>query len=132
MVPRDMVWSLWYKFMINVGINQVSAVIRGTYGAFQAEGEAKAVMEAAMAEVVALSKALGTGLQDSDTTLWDKTLRGLAPGNKTSMLQDVEARRKTEVEAFSGEVIRLGRKAGVPVPVNQTLYNLIRAIEKSY
>jgi 2-dehydropantoate 2-reductase len=131
-VPHDMVRSLWYKFMINVGINQVSAVIRAPYRVFQTDPEAKAVMEAAMAETVALSKAMGTGLADSDITAWHKTLSGFGPEGKTSMLQDVEARRKTEVEAFADTVMSLGRKAGVPTPVNATLSRLLHAIEKTY
>lgn len=129
-VPPDMIRSLWYKFMINVGINQVSAIIRGTYGVFQTNTHARSVMEAAMAEVVAVSRAIGTGLEDADIESWYKTLLTLGPDSKTSMLQDVEAGRKTEVEAFAGTMIRLGRKAGIPVPVNQTLYRLLRAMEK--
>jgi 2-dehydropantoate 2-reductase len=128
-VPADMVRTLWYKFMINVGINQVSAVTRGSYGVFQANPDAQAVMEAAMAEVVAVSKAVGTGLQDSDIAAWYTTLSKLGPDGKTSMLQDVEAGRRTEVDAFAGTVIRLGRETGVPVPVNQTLHGLLKAME---
>ena len=128
-VPADMIRSLWYKFMINVGINQVSAVVRGTYGMFQTNPEAQAVMEAAMAEVVAVSKAKGTGLNDSDIKAWYRTLQGLGPESKTSMLQDVEAGRKTEVDAFAGTMIRLGQETGIPVPVNQTLYRLLKALE---
>ena len=131
-VPEDMVRSLWYKFMINVGINQASAVLRATYGAFQRLPEAKAVMEASMREVVELSRALGTGLVDSDVEAWGATLRGLSPDAKTSMLQDVEAGRKTEVEAFAGVVIALGEKAGIPTPVNRLLFDMIRTIEQSY
>jgi 2-dehydropantoate 2-reductase len=129
-VPADMVRTLWYKFMVNVGINQVSAVTRGTYRVFQTDPDAQAVMEAAMAEVVALSKEVGTGLQDSDIAAWYKTLSRLGPGGKTSMLQDVEAGRRTEVDAFAGAVIRMGREAGVSVPVNQTLYGLLKAMEQ--
>ena len=128
-VPPDMIRSLWYKFMINVGINQVSAIIRGAYGVFQKNAEAQAVMEAAMAEVVAVSRALGTGLEDSDIKAWYRTLSALGPESKTSMLQDAEAGRKTEVEAFAGTVVRLGRETGVPVPVNQTLLSLLKAME---
>ncbi len=127
-VPPDMVRSLWYKFMINVGINQVSAVIRAPYGVFQTDPDAQAVMDAAMAEVVALSKAKGTGLVDADIRAWRETLAGLGPDKKTSMLQDVEAGRRTEVEAFAGTVMSLGRETGVEVPVNRTLHGLIRAI----
>jgi 2-dehydropantoate 2-reductase len=129
-VPPDMVRSLWYKFMINVGINQVSAIIRGTYRVFQEAPEARAVMTAAMAEVVAISRVMGTGLEEADIAAWDQTLLRLGPENKTSMLQDVEAGRSTEVDAFAGEVIRLGTKAGIPVPVNQTLHDLLRAMER--
>jgi 2-dehydropantoate 2-reductase len=89
-------------------------------------------MEAAMGEVVALSQAMKTGLEESDIVAWYETLMGFGPENKTSMLQDVEARRLTEVEAFAGTVIRLCRAAGVSVPVNTTLYNLIKAIESTY
>jgi len=131
-VPGNMVRSLWYKFMINVGINQVSAIIRGTYRTFQTDPDAKAVMEAAMREVVTLSQAMKTGLQESDIAEWSATLMGFGSENKTSMLQDVEARRQTEVEAFAGTVIRLCRAAGISAPVNTTLYSLIKAIESNY
>jgi 2-dehydropantoate 2-reductase len=131
-VPPDMVRSLWYKFMINVGINQASAVLRAPYGVFQGMPEAKEVMESAMRETVALSEALGTGLRDPDVAAWYDTLKHLAPDGKTSMLQDVEARRKTEVDAFAGTVLRLAEASGVAVPVNRMLFNLIRAIERGY
>jgi 2-dehydropantoate 2-reductase len=131
-VPEDMIRSLWFKFMINVGINQASAVLRAPYGVFQTMPEAKEVMESAMRETVALSRSMGTGLGDADVPTWYDTLMKLSPDGKTSMLQDVEARRKTEVDAFAGAVISLAESRGVPVPVNRTLYNLIRAIERGY
>ncbi len=121
--------SLWYKLMINVGINQASAVLRAPYGAFQSMTEAKLLMESAMRETVALSRAMGTGLVDADVAAWYQTLTRLSPNGKTSMLQDVEARRKTEVEAFAGTMMTLAGRAGLDVPVNRTLYRLIRALE---
>jgi len=131
-VPEDMIRDLWFKFMINVGINQASAVLRSTYGAFQRLPEAKAAMEAAMLELIAISRAKGTGLVESDLGAWYGTLLTLSPDSKTSMLQDVEAGRKTEVEAFAGTVIALGEETGVPTPVNRLLFDLIRTMEQSY
>jgi 2-dehydropantoate 2-reductase len=131
-VPEDMIRSLWYKFMINVGINQASAVLRAPYGTFQTMPEAKEVMESAMRETVALSRSMGTGLRDSDVPTWYETLMKLSADGKTSMLQDVEARRKTEVDAFAGAVISLAEARGLTVPVNRTLFNLIRAMERGY
>jgi len=131
-VPGDMIRTLWYKFMINVGINQASALLRATYGTFQRVPEAREAMEAAMRELVAISAAKGTGLVEADIARWDETLRGLLPGAKTSMLQDVEAGRKTEVEAFAGAVMAMGMELGIPTPVNSLIFDLIRTIEQSY
>ena len=113
-VPPDMVRSLWYKFMINVGINQASAVLRAPYGVFQAMPEAKEVMESAMRETVVLFRGPGHGAAGRGRRrLNAPRLRNLAADGKTSMLQDVEARRKTEVNAFPGGDIRLADAAGV-------------------
>jgi 2-dehydropantoate 2-reductase len=127
-VPENMVRTLWYKFMINVGINQASAVLRAPYGLFQREPAAQRVMESAMAEVVALSKALGTGLVDGDIAAWYTTLRGLGADGLTSMAQDVLAGRQTEVEAFAGAVVEMGKRTGVPTPVNAVLRDLLAAV----
>jgi len=131
-VPRNMVRTMWYKYMINVGINQVSAILRAPYRVFQTVPEARHIMDSAMVELIAISRTLGTGLVEDDLKSWYKTLDLLSPEGKTSMLQDVEARRKTEVELFAGTVIRLGLEAGVPTPINQLLFDLIRATEQSY
>jgi len=72
-------------------------------------------MESAMRETVALSRAMGTGLEEADVAAWYETLRRLAPDGKTSMLQDVEARRRTEVEAFAGTVMGPCPRAGLRV-----------------
>ena len=131
-VPQNMLRSLWYKFMINVGINQASAILRCPYRVFQTIPEAKKAMEAPMGEVIALSQAMGIGLNQGDLETWENTLATLHPDNLTSMCQDVLARRKTEVEMFSGAVIALGRLHGVPTPVNEQYYNLIKTIESTY
>jgi 2-dehydropantoate 2-reductase len=131
-VPEDMIRSLWYKFMVNVGINQVSAVLRAGYRSFQRIPAAREAMEAAMRELIDISRAKGTGLTEADLGTWFQTLLSLSPDSKTSMLQDVEAGRKTEVEAFAGTVIALGKETGVPTPVNGLLFDLIRTMEQSY
>jgi 2-dehydropantoate 2-reductase len=130
-VPEDMLRMLWWKFMINVGINQASAVMRATYGAFQSNPDAQALMEALMREVVTLANRLQVNLTQQDIENWYPVLNRLSPQGKTSMLQDIEANRKTEVEAFSGKVIELGKEHGVPTPVNQTVFQIIRVLEQS-
>ena len=128
--PADMLRTLWWKFMINVGINQASAVLRAPYGAFQVPGEARDLMEAAMREVIALAERENVSLSEDDIHAWLGVLSGLKPEGKTSMLQDVEAGRKTEVEMFAGRIIELGRLHSVPTPVNDRLFEQIREIER--
>jgi len=128
-VPRDMMAVMWFKFMINVGINQASAVLRAPYGVFQTSAEARRLMESAMLEVVAIARKKNINLSGEDIKKFDPVLAILNPAGKTSMLQDVEARRKTEVEMLAGKVIELGEMYGIPTPVNRELFSEIRKLE---
>jgi len=131
-IPENMLRSLWFKFMINVGVNQASAILRAPYRLFQTNSEAKAVMETLQREVIALSQAMGINLNEQDLGNWEKTLSTLHPDNLTSMCQDVLANRKTEVEMFAGTIVQLGKQYKVPTPANELVYNLIKAIEATY
>jgi len=133
-VPADMLGRLWYKFMVNVGLNQVSAVLRIPYGPLTSSHrgeEATRLMEDAMREVVALARAEGITLCEGDIETLYPVLDALSPEGKTSMCQDVDAGRKTEVEIFAGTVLQLAELHGIPVPVNTMLFRLLRAIEES-
>jgi 2-dehydropantoate 2-reductase len=130
--PPDMVRTLWWKFMINVGINQASVALRAPYSVFQNAQEARKLMESAMREVMALANKASVHLSETDLATWYTILARLNPQGKTSMLQDVEAGRKTEVEMFAGKVIELGRHYHLPTPVNERLFDLIKKIEGSY
>jgi 2-dehydropantoate 2-reductase len=76
-----------------------------------------------------VAESAGIGLSAKDVDEWEGILSGLSPTGKTSMLQDVEAGRKTEVEIFAGKVIALGIRYHVPTPVNTTVQHIIKAIE---
>jgi len=129
-VPQDMLRELWWKFMMNVGINQTSAILRATYGSYQKIREARDIMRMACMEVVRVAEKVGIHLQEEDIDAYFEIMSRLAPEGKTSMLQDIEAGRKTEVESFAGTVIELGRKYDVPTPVNEMLYSMIRTLEQ--
>jgi 2-dehydropantoate 2-reductase len=129
-IPEDMIRMLWWKFMINVGMNQASAVMRAPYGAFRTFPEAQGLMEALMKEVIMLADVLNVNLTNRDIEEWYPILEVLSPLGKTSMLQDIEAKRKTEVEIFGGKVVDLGHMHGVPTPVNQTVFQIIRVLEQ--
>jgi 2-dehydropantoate 2-reductase len=129
--PSDMMRMLWWKFMVNVGVNQASAVMRAPYGVFQSSPEAQAVVEALMREVLALAEATGVNLVEEDIDDLYGFLNAVSPQGKTSMLQDIEAGRKTEVEMFGGKVVELGKAHGIPTPVNETVLRIIQVLERN-
>ncbi len=128
--PEDMIRMMWWKFMVNVGVNQASAVMRAPLGVFQKSPEAQGLMEALMKEVIALTDVIDVNLTNRDIEEWYTFLNVLSPQGKTSMLQDIEAGRKTEVEIFGEKVVELGKIHGVTTPVNQTVLQIIRVLEQ--
>ena len=137
-LEQNMKRMLWYKFMINVGINQTTAILNLPYGAIMNKGgpgeipEARLLAEKAMREVIAIANAEGIDLNESDIESWYNTVNLLSPSGYTSMCQDVQAKRKTELEMFSLALMELGKKHTIPLPVNETLYLQLRTIEKNY
>lgn len=131
-VCPDMIRAVWKKWMMNVGINQISAVTRSPYGKMAGVPSNRALFHEAMMEVVALAKASGIDLSERDALEFEGMMGNFSPDGKTSMLQDVEAKRKTEVDYFAGTVEEYGKKLGVPTPMNHTLRLLLHSIEALY
>ena len=127
--PHDIEHAVWNKFMLNVGINQWSAVLGAPYRVFHASESARELMRSAMREVLAIALRRNVALTEDDLEGWFDIVATLGPDNKTSMLQDVEAGRKTEVEMFAGRVVEMGREEGLATPVNETLLRALHAIE---
>jgi len=128
----DILYKLWNKLMINDGLNQAAAAYGLTYGGLNASEPARAAMLAAMHETVAVANAEGIPLPADAPERWITALPRQKPDGMPSMLQDVLARRPTEVEEFAGIVRRLAAKHGIATPANDWFYQTIRAIEAGY
>ncbi|HSN12931.1 MAG TPA: ketopantoate reductase family protein [Propionibacteriaceae bacterium] len=120
-VQSDMRHALWWKFLVNVGVNQVSALLEAPYALVQRPGPARDLMIAAQREVVAVGRAAGVDLSEADISRFLDVLATLGPHSYTSMAQDAMAHRRTEVDEFAGQVVALGRRHGIPTPVNDVL-----------
>ena len=118
--------------MLNVGVNQAVMIYKGTYGTVQHPGEARELMKAAMREVIVLAEKENVNLTEKDLEEYVSLLDTLDPNGMPSMRQDGVVHRKSEVELFSGTVLSLAKKHGVPVPVNQKIYEIIRDMESKY
>ena len=129
-IPENIIRELWWKFMMNVGLNQVSAILNAGYGVFQSIKEARDLMEAASMEVVSIAEKAGINLCRDDIYKCFEIINTLSPMGEPSMLQDIKAGRKTEVEMFSGTVIELGERYNIDTPVNKMLFNMIKTLEQ--
>lgn len=129
--PEDILFSIWAKFVLNVGINQASAVLRADYGVFQRSERAYSIALDLMRETVAIAEKVGIRNVDGLLPWCDKFIQGTPPAFKSSMVQDLEAGKKTEVDMFGGAVCALGEKYGVPTPHNALFLRLIKAIEET-
>lgn len=131
-VEEDILQALWAKLLLNVGINQTCMVYETSYGGALAKAEARESMFAAMHEVIAVAQCEGVKLTEADFEAAVKVISGLTYEGLPSMRQDALARRKSEVDLFAGTIIALGKKHGVPVPVNEHYYKIIKEIEAQY
>lgn len=129
-VYDDMRYILWRKWMINIGSNQISVLTGAKFKYFGAFEEIIILIREAVQEIVEISYKLDLGLTEQDVDDIVQILVNYPAEKKTSMLQDMEAVRQTEIDCFAGKVVELGQKYGVPTPVNRILYYLIKAKEK--
>ena len=131
-VPDDIIYSMWLKFLLNVSSNQTSAVLGKTFGEMTSSEKCMDFIVKVMKEVIEIAKA--EGVNNTERMLIDalKSLKTMSPDGKTSMLQDIEAKRKTEVDMFAGVVIELGKKHNINTPHNILLQTLIKEAEKKF
>lgn len=132
LTPANMRTQLWNKLVCNDGINQTCMVYECGYAGIQSSGEARDTMVAAMGETIAVAQAEGVSLPGNTIESWLNVLASLNPNSMPSMRQDALARRPSEVALFGGTVCALGRKHGVPTPVNDRLVARIAEIEATY
>ncbi|QSG06893.1 ketopantoate reductase family protein [Halapricum desulfuricans] len=125
-VAADMPRRLWEKLAINAAINAVTALARIENGAL-ADGPANDVATRAARETARVARANGIDLADERAIGALETVVETTAANRSSMYQDLEAGRRTEIDAINGAVLE---RANDPVPVNETLAALVRAWER--
>ena len=129
-IPEDMDYSRWWKFLVNVGYNQASAVLNASYGDFQKSKKVNDFAVKLMMEAVQIAAA--AGIKNTEKLIPEvlKTIETMLPETRTSMLQDIDAKRQTEVDIFAGYVSRLGKKYGIKTPYNDIVFEIIKAMDE--
>ncbi|MBS0336141.1 MAG: ketopantoate reductase family protein [Proteobacteria bacterium] len=120
--------ALWGKLAVNCAYNAVSAIGQAPYGKMIESIGIRDVMRDATAEVLAVAKACGVRMAP-DTMDRVMGIAGAMAGQRSSTAQDLARGRRTEIDHLNGYIVRQAEKHGIPVPVNKTLYALVKLIE---
>lgn len=124
--------EVWKKLALNACTLPTAALLRFFAHELVAFPPAKQEMAAILEEVVAVANAQGIALDYDERWAAITGLLEKAIGGKASMLQDVEAKRQTEIEVINGAIVEAGKRAGIPTPHNQAMVLMIQAAEQHY
>jgi 2-dehydropantoate 2-reductase len=123
----------WRKVIFNAATNPVGALTRLTHGRVCERPELRRVVSSLVDEGKAVAAAQGIELDADPEELIDHAAKpDVAYDHKASMLQDVEARRQTEIDYLNGGIVRFGLEHDVPAPVNAAIWALVKALEQSW
>lgn len=120
--------EMWSKFRLNVCNNLPQAILGAGVGCYRDSVHMKAISDGLKGELEAIAQAKGIDLSKTEAS----SGRGSAvpPSARYSTLQDLDAGRHTEIDMFSGALIRMGKELGIPTPYNEYTYHMIKALEE--
>jgi 2-dehydropantoate 2-reductase len=123
----------WRKVIFNASTNPIGALTGLTHGRVCEDPALRALVSGLVDEGKAVACAQGIELDADPEDLIDHAARpDVAYDHKASMLQDVEARRATEIDYLNGGIVRFGDEHGVPTPLNRAIWALVKGLERSW
>jgi len=129
-VSGNVMGALWNKVFANVGINPLTALTGLRNGELLEHPEIKEVMRRAVEEAYEVAVAMGIDVGEGAPVEGVYEVASITYENKSSMLQDVERGRRTEIDALNGAIVDLGKVHGVETPVNETLTAVVKGLER--
>jgi 2-dehydropantoate 2-reductase len=125
---HDLVWD---KLLTNAGINALSALTGLKNGQLLDHPETLRLLEALVTE--AAEVAAGKGIRiDGNPVEKAKAVAQATGGNRSSMGQDFDYRRRTEIDVINGAIVREAERLGIPVPCNRVVTDLVKVIERRF
>lgn len=121
--------AIWSKAIFNAAMNPLCALTRRTPGFLGAHAEARATIAAVVAEGVAAAHACGVDIDAQPILELTETSMTDHADHEASMLQDIKAGRRTEVDAINGAIVEAAKEHGLAAPVTQTLWHLVKLEE---
>jgi 2-dehydropantoate 2-reductase len=128
-IAKDDAWpSVWRKVATNSAVNPTTALLGYTNAELLADVAGSRVADGLAVEVARVATAVGVAMSDDEARRWWREMAQLTGANRSSMLQDVQAGRPTEVDAICGAVHREGERRGIAAPLNQAMTVLVSAL----
>jgi 2-dehydropantoate 2-reductase len=131
-ISADVMAELWSKLLVNCAYNAVSGLAQVPYGAFAAVPAVRELQLAVVHEVVALATAEGVNLPAGPAIEAMDRIAVAMPGQHSSTAQDMARHKPSEIDHLNGFVARRGGELGIPTPVNQALYALVKLVEAGH
>jgi len=120
-IPKDIHVAIWQKFLFVVPVGGVGAFADADIGTLRTAPELRSTLEAAMREIHVLGRARGIALPDDAVQQAMTFVDGLPASGTSSLQRDLAAGRPSELDDWTGAVVRLGRESGVPTPVHDRI-----------
>ena len=120
--------EIWNKFRLNVCNNLPQAILGVGVGCYRDSAHMKAISDGLRHEVEQIAEAKGVDMEK--LAMLDSKGCLVSPAARYSTLQDLDAGRHTEIDMFSGTLMRMGEECGIPTPFNTCIYHLIKAREE--
>jgi 2-dehydropantoate 2-reductase len=131
-VSDNVIFEIWKKLSLNVCTLPTTAIPRLTADQVPTHEGLVELMQGILRETVAIAHANGIMLDYEERINYILNLLRNAKGGRSSMLQDFEAKRATEIDFINGAIVRAGEKVGIPTPYNHAMVCLIKAIQEDY
>ena len=131
-ISNDIIRSQWIKLGVNIILNEPSAIYECTVGELRKRKDYFELAHSLLKEIKEIAQA--SGIKNIEN--YEKEVLAfanlIADDGKTSMYQDILAKRKTEVDIFSGEIIKLGEKYNIKTPNNEYMYKSIKSKDQDF
>lgn len=128
-LSNDILKEIWKKYAMNISFNIPQAILSAGAGVYRDSAHASFLSEALCDEVVLLAGACGIDIRTSEI-LSGSSASSIPKSSRYSTLQDLDAKRATEIDMFCGTVMRLGQEKGIAVPYNTFAYHVIKGLEE--
>lgn len=131
-VAKDIKRDMWLKFLVNCAYNGLSGIGQICYGEMVRIPEITRLIDGITKEFLAIAANTGVCIDSHEATAVNEAIARTMSTQKSSTAQDLERRKKTEIDYLNGYIVKLGREYRMPTPYNESVYAAVKMLESSF